>query len=518
MGGESAVKLSIGMIYEEFKEYDPIVCYHDYDQKLTFERYLFYDGDLNLHADTLYVFTPSMTSSVHLGAVSIEEGTCLLFLGNKKESGALSRTAFMSISSSAISAEKLSNRLWKIFERYRRIDESLQACIRSRSGLQKLVDIATPLFTNEITIRDSNYRYVAHSYKFLRYSRELQPDSRGYFAPEELTNLKNSPFYQEQVKSPKVWMYTYENRQMICRDIYDRERFLYRIKIIDTNHPFRSFDRALAQYFSDLTATYCLKTPSADETEHVRTFISLAENEHFTVDRPLQELMDEFHWNRFDTYLVFCLRSGKNIGDVSAYSYYCITLNNTFPSGYSFVYQNQIIFILNLTKNQMDSRSLDLKISEFIRDENYRAGCSMKYSDLLKTTFYCRQAVFALDSGLRYNPTLWSCHFKDYRFHYILDALSRDFNSGSYLLPELQALLDYDRSNSARLFPALEKYLEYDGNVSQAAKALNIHRSTLLYRLEKIASITSIDLEDHGYRCLLSLFIQLGKLDEHFFR
>lgn len=70
------------------------------------------------------------------------------------------------------------------------------------------------------------------------------------------------------------------------------------------------------------------------------------------------------------------------------------------------------------------------------------------------------------------------------------------------LLGELDA---YDRRRKSELIPTLEAYLSAGGALSEAAEALQIHRNTLSYRLQRIAELTQRDLSDPRERLLLQV-------------
>ncbi|GGG23783.1 transcriptional regulator [Rhodococcoides trifolii] len=68
------------------------------------------------------------------------------------------------------------------------------------------------------------------------------------------------------------------------------------------------------------------------------------------------------------------------------------------------------------------------------------------------------------------------------------------------------------RSNDAgELITTAEMFLDRAGDKQDAAKLLGIHRSTMYYRLDRIESITELDLSDGGDRLLLHLAIKLWR-------
>ncbi|HBN8605722.1 TPA: helix-turn-helix domain-containing protein, partial [Pseudomonas aeruginosa] len=75
------------------------------------------------------------------------------------------------------------------------------------------------------------------------------------------------------------------------------------------------------------------------------------------------------------------------------------------------------------------------------------------------------------------------------------------------LLAPLQRLLDHDPQGS--LAATLESWCAHDGHAQACAQALGIHRNSLRYRLERIASISGLDLARLEHRQQLLLGLQL---------
>ena len=75
--------------------------------------------------------------------------------------------------------------------------------------------------------------------------------------------------------------------------------------------------------------------------------------------------------------------------------------------------------------------------------------------------------------------------------------------------PVLRKLLE---EKQADLYITLETYLDAGGNSVQTADALNIHRSTLNYRLARIREICAVDLSSPATRVNLQIAIKLMRL------
>ena len=69
----------------------------------------------------------------------------------------------------------------------------------------------------------------------------------------------------------------------------------------------------------------------------------------------------------------------------------------------------------------------------------------------------------------------------------------------------LGPLIEYDATHQSELVRSLSEYLERGGALDQASESLFIHRSTLKYRLGRIAGLTGLDLTDPDTRFNLQI-------------
>jgi PucR family transcriptional regulator, purine catabolism regulatory protein len=62
------------------------------------------------------------------------------------------------------------------------------------------------------------------------------------------------------------------------------------------------------------------------------------------------------------------------------------------------------------------------------------------------------------------------------------------------------------------LIHTLQAYFEHNGNLSQTAEALFIHRNTLIYRLERIATITHLNWDEPETRLAVQLALHIFRM------
>ncbi|MDQ1515150.1 MAG: hypothetical protein QOE80_980 [Actinomycetota bacterium] len=75
----------------------------------------------------------------------------------------------------------------------------------------------------------------------------------------------------------------------------------------------------------------------------------------------------------------------------------------------------------------------------------------------------------------------------------------------SFMTDQLGALLDYDMKKNSNLVETLFQFLECGGSHAGTCEALNVHRNTLKYRLQRIRDIAGCDLSDPPTRFNLQL-------------
>jgi DNA-binding PucR family transcriptional regulator len=79
-------------------------------------------------------------------------------------------------------------------------------------------------------------------------------------------------------------------------------------------------------------------------------------------------------------------------------------------------------------------------------------------------------------------------------------------------LPALEALAEADGADGGWHRSSLDAFLRAGGNVTLAARALDIHATTLRYRLDRVQQVSGgIDLEDDDLRLTLALLLRVGR-------
>ncbi|MEA3283561.1 MAG: sugar diacid recognition domain-containing protein [Synergistota bacterium] len=122
----------------------------------------------------------------------------------------------------------------------------------------------------------------------------------------------------------------------------------------------------------------------------------------------------------------------------------------------------------------------------------------------------CREARLALRIGRKVAPGVRFYPIKDYRVEELLFFSPRSLTE-SMSERELSPL--EGRGDTEELRDTLTAWCESGFNVAEASRSLHLHRSTVNYRLEKLASIFHVDVRDFREMSQLYWAISLDKLN-----
>lgn len=87
-----------------------------------------------------------------------------------------------------------------------------------------------------------------------------------------------------------------------------------------------------------------------------------------------------------------------------------------------------------------------------------------------------------------------------------LDQLRRFYHD------TLGPLVEHDDRKGGELSRTLNGFFEANGNLAKAAADLDVHRNTLVYRLERISDLTGLDMNDPDNRLVLHLALKVQRV------
>jgi len=137
-------------------------------------------------------------------------------------------------------------------------------------------------------------------------------------------------------------------------------------------------------------------------------------------------------------------------------------------------------------------------------------GIGRSYSSPEGIRLSFQESERALALGVRLFGEGSATFFGDLGVYRLLISLAPGGELEAFCQDYLGRLAVYDRKRGGALIATLEAWLRH-GTIAKTARALHVHRNTLLYRLERIQDIAGLDLGDGETRLNLYLAVRASE-------
>lgn len=142
------------------------------------------------------------------------------------------------------------------------------------------------------------------------------------------------------------------------------------------------------------------------------------------------------------------------------------------------------------------------------------AGISRPTEGLLQLRAAYREAKDAVSIAQELGECEQTTFYGDLKLYQLLLSLKeRNLTQMSTFYKEtLGPLVEHDERKQSDLIRTLSGFFAANGNLAQAAKDLDVHRNTLVYRLDRISELTDMDLNDADNRLILHLALKIERV------
>lgn len=384
----------------------------------------------------------------------------------------------------------------KIFDRYNQWNQALMDSRLANESIQQLIDLTDGIIPNPMMVIGMDFTIIAS--KKLPYGELKNSVLGSNEATRPLVNaLKQDSGYEEA--SNRVGYFYYPGNEVatphLCVNIINSGKTVYRLLISEGEVPLDDTFGFVLEYLAKMIA-HGLSINGAGAQGAVRslhrTFLTLLTDPKADYVEISQQLSAS-GWLSSHYYLCALINTGfldmKNLTLHSLCSY----AENSIPSSCAVEYKGNAVLYINLTLCPFSEDEIFQKLAALIRDSYLSAGYSRRMLGHFNFQRQYVQAFTALQLGKQQNPSSWIHHFNQIALPYICEQATKKLPAYMICHEKLLNLKYEDDQNKTQLYPTLRCYLEHHQNIARASEALFIHRSTLLYRLEKIRKTMKTD-------------------------
>ncbi len=405
------------------------------------------------------------------------------------------------------------------FEKYKKWDWDLQKALNSEKPLDEVLLASMKIFRNPMFIHDASFFVLScpkHIHRMLYW--ETDPRTGRKMVPMSTINdFKLDMEYLEGLskKEPVIFSADQRGYRILYVNLWCQEKYEGRILIDEISDTFKPGDLYALEYLGKLIEM-CI------QTKELFWMSMKNEMEQFFSDLLAEKIQDEqqilnylhlLNWNLHDQYL--CLKIITEQKDFTLHSYSATLgqIGAQLSSGHTFLYDNSIVAIVNLSYGNTTPQKILRELAIILREGLLKIGVSTAIDNFMLLPKGYHQARTALELGRMSDSMYWYHYFEDYMLEYMIDCAIKDVPIQLLCMSALYKLQDYDKENNTELYQTLRVFLRLERNLLQTATELFIHRSTLSYRLKRIQKITGVDLDDprERLRLLMSYYMLEGK-------
>ncbi len=473
------MKLSMWMLLDELADYNPKSAIQD--------GFATIDGfRLFSHADTLSF------GFVYIGHASD-------FFDINKNIVILAHNADMIFIDSGDAAEII-NRIVSVFDKYRSWAAKLSEARHDPTNpYQAVLDAAHELFKCPMFFGNKNLQIYAITHQYTKEQVFEEWDdvktqlTMPFYFLERWKDMRLPLNYTDDV-DPAVFPWPSENFEYQIRtNCYFNGKVWGHFYLYYSKKEVSPAILQLARYVGDLFERM-LQQSQEKNTEKFAGYSFLVEllNGYSVSQGTIQSFYWMRKWAQTDTLVLYRVAPSTTAYDQLLFFWLADSISEQAGDAVVFPYQNDIVIIARAAGEQ--AKILRDNIVRLISVNHYHCGISFTFKGLENIISYYRQAGY----GISFAPDLGGkVHaFKDAVLEGLGVEMKTQLHWRDWIIPSLFALVESDASQGTAYYATLYHLLINKGHLGNTAKALYIHRNTLLYRLDKIGNLLDMDIHD----------------------
>lgn len=392
--------------------------------------------------------------------------------------------------------------------------QALLEFLAFEDGLQAATEYSYRAFRNPVFVFDANFNLISATWEAIRQlNLEDAITANKKFSEREFNMLNRRNHIHDKVRKSELPIRSYNEdlgyEQLLCA--INTKKDLGHIVVSAVNKPFEDIDTEFLLLFKKYVDQQLKKDAFVRNSRgfHYEYFLKDLLDGKIVASHTLPSQMGyvtaEFSGNMY-CLVVETARSPETVNPIHIRN----LLESRFPNSRTLIYNGQIIAIISMPKNQLIPHEYIETGLHICREHILFAGMSNCFQDIMQFSEYYFQALRAIELGIGTcdGPSLFV--YKDYYLEHIKHIFLQKESADTFCHPKMKFLLDYDREHRSQLAYTLYMYLIHERNLASASAAMEMHRTSLVYRFKKIYALIGDDFEDDRERLYLILSYELN--------
>lgn len=375
-----------------------------------------------------------------------------------------------------------------------------------KGGISEIINTASEIFQCPVLFADDCFRLIASCpdhpgeneilNKILN-DRSLDINLMWKILNENVSNDQNfyEPFYTNSGLS--------ENHPLIMGELISEQTVYGHILICLGDRPFQDDDLELV---SDLIYILEMNLNRHEANiDHWHKTMSTRLQDLLILDTPrhLIDLAIDTIGSSLNSRFAVMVTPFGNMASQKAFAHLAvIRLQQTWRNVISLIFDNSIVTLFGGVRYSVsapilrpDNNYLAGQLFTYFEQYNMKSGLSNSFQDLRFTRLYYHQALLAAQLANSMNMEQPAV-FMDQMPLPLFAALLKTEPGRVFIHPVIFQIRTYDKTHGTVYEQTLRAYELSMRNKEEAAARLNIHKNTLLYRLNRIMDLFDLPLDD----------------------
>ncbi len=184
---------------------------------------------------------------------------------------------------------------------------------------------------------------------------------------------------------------------------------------------------------------------------------------------------------------------------------YINIIHMQFPKAMAAVANQAILLVIRAKDYALDTKTMQDKLNTFLDRSNLRCGYSFPFYHFEDCLHHLSQTLYAATqaeaSGI---PVIY---YGSVQTRHVLQLLAQNTELAHMAHPMIVELARSEKKSDRALVECLRVYLLNGRSISATVRALDLHRNTVIYRIQRLQEILNIQFDDMPEESLFSLML-----------
>ena len=506
IGGQAGMDITMGIICFQLQQLYQLDTNISMRREIPVKKFRIWDGE-KPENDILYVCSSKPPEG--------EQWHRKLHIGIQYEEKTVSDQSFFISIRDGIDFYRLVNDLQEIFQKFYNWKANIERLCYHYERFDVILNELEQTYDLISMLVDKNLKYIAMSDSYSLYNSWASDSSTMSF--DMVNDLMTDQKFRNAICHNKAFLYHSidEDNVVYCYNL--KIKGVYEARLLLQNKrglPFYgglSFAKYMGSCLTEVLAHY---NDGENQGRVLYEFYNLIKDLLHGIPRSTDEIKSCLHvreWERNHIYQVYLFQFSEEQNMTVTRQYYQREIESLFENCCVMAEGEFVCCIRNLSLIREDLWDVRQELSVFLRENLCKTGISQQFDDLAQLRSYYLEAENALMLGIRSKSTWWYYSFEKMVLPYIWYRASQEIDAHQLYHPAIRTLIAYDQKEHSEMVKTVYEYMKHCYNVTQTAHALFIHRTSMVFRLQRIELLTGIDWESWETRIHIAATFELMK-------